>query len=167
MKNLYSIAALSLLLCLFSCAKDESLLQSAEMAPLFQHWALEFDNDVVTGVPFGEKYPDASGLTAGYEFFKNGKGVDYSFAPHAMFTYQVTENGTEKLMVIEKSVPTIRANTNYNEGHCQNNLSNGSGCNNTENFNSATEYSMDYEIQTESFRIVQLTKSSLQGYMLN
>ena len=167
MKIFNSIAALSLMLFLFSCAKEESLLQSAEMAPLFQHWVLEFDNDVVTGVPYGEKYPDASGLTEGYEFFKNGNGIDYSYAPDATFTYEITENGAEKLMVIEKSVPTIQANNNYHEGTCQNNLSNGSGCNNTANFNAATQLSVVYEMKTESFKIVQLTKSSLQGYMLN
>ncbi|MCF8246870.1 MAG: hypothetical protein K9J37_06425 [Saprospiraceae bacterium] len=167
MKNLYSIATLSLLLLLFSCAKDESLLQSAEMAPLFQHWALEFDNDVVTGVPYSEQYPDANEMTTGYEFFKNGKGVDYSFKPHAMFTYEINMQGTDKVIVIRKSVPTVLVNNNYTEGHCQNNLSNGSGCNNTANFNATPELSIAYETKTESFRIAELTKVHLQGYMVN
>ncbi len=165
MKNINSLSALFLVFLFFGCAKEESLLESAQMAPLFQHWALEFDNDVVTGVPHGEKYPDASGLNSGYEFFKNGEGIDYSYTPHAHFTFEVTENGAEKLMVINKSIPTILANDNYHEGTCQNNTSNGSGCNNTENFNAATVYSIEYATEMQSFRIVQLTSNSLQGYM--
>ncbi len=167
MKNPYSIAALFLVFFLFSCSKEESLLQSPEMAPLYQHWALDFDNDIVTGVPYDLKYPDASEKTEGYMFFENGKGVDYGYTPQALFTYEINKNGTDKILVINKSIPVIQPNNNHNEGGCNNNLSNGSGCNNTENFNATPEMSVGYEATTESFRIEQLTQSSLQGYRLN
>ncbi len=170
MKKLHSIAALFLLVFFASCAKDESLLESSEIAPLYQHWALEFDNDVVEGMPYGEKYPDASGLTAGYEFFADGKGVDYGYTPHAQFTFEVIKNGGANTLIITKNVPTLltaTSNTHNFEGGCSNNYSNGSGCNNTLNFNNQPDQSVVYETKTESFKIVELTTSSLQGYILN
>jgi hypothetical protein len=170
MKKLNSIAALFLLVFFASCAKEESLLESSEIAPLYQHWALEFDKNVVTGMPYEEKYPDDSGLTAGYEFFSNGKGVDFGFTPHAMFTFEITEDGPDKIISISKNVPNIQVSTNNNynfEGGCSNNLSNGSGCNNTANFNAEPVQSVVYQTKTESFRIAQLTKSSFKGYMLD
>lgn len=168
--NLNSIAALFLLVFFASCAKEESVLESSEIAPLYQHWALEFDNDLVTGIPYVEKYPDASGLTAGYEFFSNGKGIDYSFTPHATFTFEITKDGPDKIISITKNIPSIQISTSSNhnfEGGCSNNLSNGSGCNNTANFNAEQVESVVYQTKTESFRIAKLTKSSLQGYMMD
>ncbi len=171
MKNLTSLAALFLLVFFASCAKEESMLQSSEIAPLYQHWALEFDNDVVTGVPYSKKYPDANGLTEGYEFFSNGKGVDYGFTPHATFTFEINKDGADKIIAITKNIPTIQTGTTNGaydfEGGCSNNFENGSGCNNTENFNAEAQQSVVYQTKTESFRIVQLTQSSLQGYMMN